>query len=58
MPFKLTCSSNGNYQEVQLQNEKYFCVDALGYAVSDFESTELTKDFCDTRRYDRIKTNC
>lgn len=56
--FKLTCSTNGNYEEVQYhQNGKYYCVDALGYAVSDFEVDELTKEICNSRRYDRIGTD-
>ncbi|XP_063702893.1 uncharacterized protein LOC134832705 [Culicoides brevitarsis] len=54
---KLTCSTNGNYEEVQLhQIGKYYCVDALGYAVSDFQTDELTKEICNNRRYDRIET--
>uniref|UniRef100_A0A336MII2 CSON000315 protein n=1 Tax=Culicoides sonorensis TaxID=179676 RepID=A0A336MII2_CULSO len=56
IPFKLTCNSHGNYQAVQYQNEKYYCVDALGYAVSDFETNKLTEEICNTRRYDKITT--
>jgi Thyroglobulin type-1 repeat len=31
----LKCKDNGNYESVQDQNGKIFCIDRDGYAVSD-----------------------
>lgn len=33
-PFNLRCRDNGNYEPIQDQNGKIFCVDRDGYAVS------------------------
>ena len=44
--FKLRCRNNGNYESVQDQNGKIFCVDRDGYAVSSLMESE--SDFnCD-----------
>jgi hypothetical protein len=44
--FNLRCRDNGNYEPIQDQNGKIFCVDRDGYAVSGLLRSELEID-CD-----------
>lgn len=46
IPFNLECSSNGNYDSVQDQDGKIFCVDRDGFTVSPL-SSPITNLDCD-----------
>lgn len=35
------CNSRGSYEHIQHQRTDYFCVDAFGYAVTDFEREKI-----------------
>lgn len=44
--FNLRCDNNGNYESIQDQNGKIFCVDRDGYAVSGLLESDSGMD-CD-----------
>lgn len=48
--FNLLCRDNGNYESIQDQNGKMFCVDRDGYAVSPILSPDSGLD-CDQFLY-------
>ena len=44
--FALICNANGNYEPIQDQNGKMFCVDSDGFAVTALMPPQLSLD-CD-----------
>lgn len=53
--FTMQCSNNGNYDRMQHQNGKIYCVDSFGFAVSPlFDPVEgMLNKYCDQFMYDK-----
>lgn len=51
---KLTCDNRGSYESVQHLGARSYCVDAMGYSVTDYMDDSLPE--CKKYLYDHVDT--